>query len=104
MLPRGGDPLADGPGVEGKGGDNGGFGTAVGDQGHDLGNQGRGILLAIEGRARAGRERPTAEGTAVPLLALAMDSNVAPTHVSPCRTGRIGAKLGVRIHGKPPEL
>jgi hypothetical protein len=35
---------------------------------------------------------------------LTMDGNVALAGAAPCRASRIGAKLRVRIHGKPPEL
>jgi hypothetical protein len=97
-------PLAHRAGVQIEGDDDGGLGVAMGHQRNDLGKQGRGIVFTIEGRAGAGAKGAAAEGAALALLALAMDDAAALPGVPPCGTGRIGAKLSVRIHGNPPEL
>src|SRR4051794_32083970 len=92
-----GDPAAHGAGLEAPGGDNGFNRTAMGDQGENQRNERRIGVLAEEGRARAGREGLATDPTAVTLWALRVNGHVALVDLAPGRTGRIGAKLAVRI-------
>jgi len=94
----GSDPGAHGAGLDPENGFDGGDGAAVGDKGDYDGEQPSGRVAAIKDGASAGTEGLAAEGTAIALLGVTVDTNVAFTPMPPCPTIRIRAKYLVRVH------
>jgi hypothetical protein len=88
-----GDPARDGAPVQAEGHDNGGHGTALGDQDDDQVNEVRGILLAVEGGAGVGTEGAATEGAAITLVLLTMDCDDAASAVPPLQARRNWGKI-----------
>src|SRR5262249_57391271 len=95
-------PIGDGALVQAEGGDDGGQGAAVGEQGDDAQEEGLVLVQAVEGRALGRGEGLAAGGTAEAPVLVGVDLDVAVAADASVRAIRVVAEYALGVHGLIP--
>src|SRR5262249_22382885 len=95
-------PIGDGALVQAEGGDDGGQGAAVGEQGDDAQEEGLVLVQAVEGRALGRGEGLAAGGTAEAPVLVGVDLDVAVAADASVRAIGVGAEYALGVHGLIP--